>query len=661
MQTRNLPELLAPAGSASALEAAICGGADAVYFGGKAFNARANAKNFDTEAMTAAFRLCHAHGVKAYVTLNTQIYDRELSDVLAYVRELYELGADALIVADLGVASLIRRHFPALPIHASTQCTAHNREGVAFLAEQGFSRVVCARELSAEQIRTLCRGGTEIEMFVHGAHCVSVSGQCLMSYALGGRSGNRGECAQPCRLPYKTNKDGYPLSLKDMALARHIPEIIRMGVASLKIEGRMKSPAYVYGVTSVYRRLLDEDRGPTREEEAYLEGLFSRCGFTDGYYRARMDRTMLGVRTEENKQSGREAEEAPALARVPLTVRAVIRRGEPVCLTLQSPHGEVTVTGEEPLVAQNAPMAAADYEKNLSKFGQTPFEVTELHVECDEGLMVPVSRLNALRRQAVEALVAPKRPPVDVPDAPVFPRAQRGEVRRMASYRRAEQVTAAAKAFFDVIFLPADRYDPVAGGVELPPVVYDNEWPEVRRQLQDAREAGAEYALVSNVGQIAVARELGFRLVGSHRFNVFNGENARVLRESMDGLILSAELTLRQARDFPGGCGLMVYGKLPLMYMHRCIIRDVPGGCDKCATVLTDRKGTSFPVLGGFGHRCTIYNSVPTYMADRPAELARAADLHFYLFTDETPALCDQILAAHRRALPAKSPIRRIP
>ena len=662
MQTHNLPELLAPAGSASALEAAISGGADAVYFGGKAFNARAGAKNFDSEAMAAAFRLCHAHGVKAYVTLNIQIYDRELPEVLAYVDELYRLGADALIVADLGIASLIRRHFPHFPIHASTQCTAHNEAGVKFLADLGFSRVVCARELSRENIRHLAEGGTEIEMFIHGAHCVSVSGQCLMSFAMGGRSGNRGECAQPCRLPYRTDKDGYPLSLKDMSLAHHIPEICRMGVASLKIEGRMKSPAYVYGVTSVYRRLLDEKRGPTAEEDALLARLFSRCGFTDGYYRDDTGRAMLGIRTEENKQTGREAEEAPPLAPVPLSLTAEIRRDAPIRLTLKTPHGETTVTGDAPLVAQKAPMTAADYEKNLSKFGGTPFAVEKAEIACDEGLMVPVSRLNALRREAVEQLTMPARPKIEqeIP-TPTPRRHKRGDTVRMASYRQAEQITAAAKSYFDAIFLPVDHYDPAANGVELPAVVYDTEWDDVAARLRRARTAGAEYALVSNVGQLALARDLGFRVIASHRFNVFNGENARVLTPYAERLILSSELSLRQAKDFPAGCGLIVYGKIPLMYMHRCIIRDVKGGCDRCATTLTDRKGASFPVMGGYGHRCTIYNSVPVYMADRAEAITEAADTHFYFFTDESAKACDRIIEAYRTHRPSDAPIRRIP
>lgn len=423
----------------------------------------------------------------------------------------------------------------------------------------------------------------------------------------------------------------------------------------------MKSPAYVYGVTSVYRRLLDECRGPTPEEEAYLESLFSRCGFTDGYFCGKTDRSMLGVRTEENKQTGREAEEAPPLARVPLTVAATVRAGEPMTLTIRSPYGAATVTGDVPLVAEKAPMTAADYEKNLCKFGATPFEATSVTVDCDEGLMVPVSRLNALRRAAVEKLTKPDRPaPAPIPP---LPRAERGATPqrlRMASYREAAQISPVAKKTFDAIFLPVDHYDPVANGVELPPVIYDTERETVLDLLAAARGKGAKYALVSNVGHVAMVRELGFIPVGSHRFNVFNAENARVLAPYLDHLILSAELTVRQAKDFPAEYGLTVYGRMPLMYMHRCIIKDVPGGCRACATTLTDRKGATMPVLGGFGHRCTIYNSVPTYMADRREVLTDRA-LHFYLFTTESREECDRIIRAYQDGTPTRMPIRRIP
>lgn len=299
MSVLSLPELLAPCGSVESIDAAILGGADAVYFGGTAFNARINARNFNDDALRDAIIRCHASGVKVYITLNTQIYDREMNDALRYAAFLYESGADALIVADLGLASLIRRYIPGITLHASTQVSGHSADAAVSLSKLGFSRMVCARELSAENIRELVKNSPlEIEMFIHGALCVSHSGQCLLSYVMGGRSGNRGECAQPCRLSYNGI---YPLSLRDACLASYIPEIIDSGVVSLKIEGRMKPPEYVYEVTAVYRRLIDARRSASAEELARLSSVFSRSGFTDGYYKKKMNNTMLGVRSERDK------------------------------------------------------------------------------------------------------------------------------------------------------------------------------------------------------------------------------------------------------------------------------------------------------------------------------------------------------------------------
>lgn len=298
-----LPELLSPCGSFEALNAAIEGGADAVYFGGTVFNARMNAKNFDRSEMRSAISLCRQKGVKAYITLNTQIYDRELKTALDHAAFLYESGADALILADTGLSTLIKKHIPDFELHASTQMTAHSLAGAERLYDLGFSRVVGAREMSREDIKTLCRSRAEIEMFVHGAICVSVSGQCLMSAMLGGRSGNRGQCAQPCRMCYDRE---YPLSIKDMCLASHIPSLIEDGVASLKIEGRMKNPSYVYGVTKIYRKLLDQRRAANEDEIKELQRLFSRSGFTDGYYTGNVDGRMLGVRTDKDISDSRQ-------------------------------------------------------------------------------------------------------------------------------------------------------------------------------------------------------------------------------------------------------------------------------------------------------------------------------------------------------------------
>ncbi len=319
----NKIELLAPAGSLECVDAALLGGADAIYMGGTLFNARIFAKNLDNDALKRAVDRCHKQGVSVYVTVNTQLYDRELPEALSYLAYLYEIGVDALICADLGLAHLAKRYFPDFPLHASTQLSGHNTDCARRLAQFGFSRMVCAREMSKADIETLCKNSPiEIEQFVHGALCASHSGQCLMSAMIGGRSGNRGACAQPCRMQYQ--KDGFALSLKDLCLAGHITEILQSGVASLKIEGRMKSPDYVYGVTSLYRRLIDEERNATPKEIEQLARLFCRGGFTDGYYTHKIDASMLGVRSEQDKNETRKVrvQLAPVLRKNPLPYTA---------------------------------------------------------------------------------------------------------------------------------------------------------------------------------------------------------------------------------------------------------------------------------------------------------------------------------------------------
>lgn len=292
-------ELLSPAGSPAALEAALRGGADAVYLGAHAFNARMNAVNFDAAGIAEAAAACHRAGARLYVTLNTLVLEREYADALKTARELYNAGVDALIVADLGLTRELRLNFPDFELHASTQAGVHSADGARAMADLGFTRVVAARELTKQNITSICRTGIETEIFIHGALCVCHSGQCLFSSLVGGRSGNRGECAQPCRLAYN---GGYPLSLKDNCLAAHIREIEATGAASLKIEGRMKSPDYVYTVTSTWRRLIDDSRDATEREIDAMARVFSREGFTDGYFTGHIGRAMNGVRSEGDKR-----------------------------------------------------------------------------------------------------------------------------------------------------------------------------------------------------------------------------------------------------------------------------------------------------------------------------------------------------------------------
>jgi len=297
MIKRIKPELLSPAGNPEALSAAIKGGCDAVYLGGRLLNARMRARNFDDEDIKQAVSFCHDSGVRIYITLNTVVFDREIYEVLKYAEFLYNAGCDALIIADMGLASLIKKYIPEFEIHASTQMSGHNSTAARFLHEAGFSRMVAARELPSDQLAALIENSPiETEVFVHGAFCVSHSGQCLLSWALGGRSGNRGQCAQPCRMRYN---NGYPISLRDNCLASHIPELITMGASSLKLEGRLKPPSYVYAITSVYRRLLDENRPASQEEIKYLDSIFSRGGFTDGYFKRNIGKHMLGVRGDD--------------------------------------------------------------------------------------------------------------------------------------------------------------------------------------------------------------------------------------------------------------------------------------------------------------------------------------------------------------------------
>lgn len=669
----DLPELLAPVGSPEALYAAIAAGADAVYFGGSAFNARLRARNFDDKATVNAISHCHAHGVKAYMTFNTLVTDRELPDFLAAAEQAYRAGVDALIVADLGAAARLHEILPELPLHASTQCSVHNIAGVRALAERGFCRVVPARELPADEIALLTqKSGTEIEIFVHGALCVSHSGQCLFSSLVGGRSGNRGECAQPCRLP--DGKGKYPLSLKDLCLAREIPFFIEKGVHSLKIEGRLKSPDYVFEVVSVYRRLLDERRAATDKELAVLDAAFSRSGFTDGYFKEHIGHRMLGTRTEADKKKATERTfteaELPAL---PLDLTFRMKAEEPIALTLSNGMKTVTVTGDIPLTAENAPMTAAAVQKNLCRFGGTPYTVRQISAEVGNGLMIPVSRLNALRRAALSALTdLPNRP--NALDVPQKKAGGSKSSAPSARFETAAQITSAAMAYFSLRYLPLHRLEEPgaerANGVIIPPVVFDGETKKIRSLLQKTAERGVKHALVGNVGHLALAAEFGLIPHGDFRLNVMNGSTlATLLEMGFEDVLLSPELTLPRIRDIEGSCDAVIYGRIPLMLLEKCVGLEV-GSCNLCSAgknELTDRRGEKFPVLclpsacRDEHHRNILCNSRPTVMSDRRRELLTAgiSGGHF-IFTVEAPAEVDRVLRAYRDSTPLGDKVRRI-
>lgn len=654
-------EILAPAGDFEALKSAVANGADAIYFGLDIFNARIRAKNFNLENVDEAIRLCHSHGVKAYVTLNTQLYNKELPFMLDYVGELYEKGADALIVADLGCAKLIKRYYPDFEIHASTQASIHNLSGANFISSTlGYSRVVLARELDKESIRYISKNSKcETEIFVHGAHCMSVSGQCLASFCMGGRSGNRGECAQPCRLPYSIKGErGFFLSLKDMTLSNHVNELLDLGVESLKIEGRMKNEKYVGGTVDIWRRLIDEKRSASKEDTKTLCALFSRGGFTDGYFVGKINKGMLGVRSEKDKQDSKDVEEKETqIKKAKVFLKCELFIGKPSKLTLKMKDKEATVYGDVVEKAQNAPMSKADVEKNLLKFGNTPLKVEDAQIEMDEGIIIRNSSLNALRREGVEKLFASGRKKKDI-DFSLSKTSCQNKKMRTAVFSREEQIPKNYD-YFDIRFVYADRYtgDERVNGIALPVVILDKEWNEIELYLQKAKKNGVKYALITNIGQIDIVKRMGFTMIGDFRLNVFNSISYEYLVEQgVEGVILSPELSLSQLRDFHS-CGIIAYGKFPIMTTHKCILKDTYG-CEKCKGYIKDRQNVSFFAEGIFGHRNVMYNSVPIYMADKMNDIKDYS--HHFIFSDEKENEAYEVIEAYKKGLCTSKGIKRI-
>ena len=682
------PELLSPAGSPAALEAAVCAGADAVYFGAQSFNARKNASNFTDEELQKAVELCRLYGVKTNIVLNTQLYGGELSPAISLAEKLLSYGADAFIVADIGLAKELTCLFPGISLHASTQCSGQNALSAEALASIGFQRMVAPRELPLRDIQTLCKNSPiETEIFIHGALCVSHSGQCLMSSMIGGRSGNRGECAQPCRLPYQT-KDPYALSLKDLCLAAYVPALMDAGVASFKIEGRMKTPDYVFGVISAYRKLIDEHRGATPEEIKELAALFSRSGFTDGYYRENVSKNMLGIRTDADKRSTAAAETKKQtkfeFPKMPLSLSATFKAGEPAVLlgTVQR-KGEsfsAKVSGDVCELAQKTPTSEERIAENLGKLGSTPFYAEDIRVSADS-VNLPISSVNALRRSLCEELNRKL-----IGTVPSYPRFDGKIPRRTGSVFAKEKsayfsfcasLTPKALAYFDRIFLPLTEYCEHAQqlkvhknvGIAFPPVAFDHELPMVRALAEKAYANGARMALIPGFWQSEMADSLGFEKHGDLRLNLYNSESASVYEEkNFASLIVSPEVGASVAGGLACALpkGYVAYGRLPLMTLEKCVIRDSFSSkddrafCRYCETrrvsKLTDRTGADFPIIREFQHRNVLYNSVPTYMADKPL----AGLFAHAIFTDETKTAVDGIIERMEKRLPAKTKFRRL-
>ena len=669
-------ELLAPAGSMEALRAAVCNGADAVYLGADTFNARMNARNFSAADLQEAVVYCHVRGVKVHLTLNTLVLDREMPRAAELIRMAASCGVDAFIVQDLGVVSLCRQLAPDVPVHASTQMSIHSLEGVLEAAALGCSRVVLARELPAEEIAHICKKSpVEIEVFVHGALCMCYSGQCYLSSVIGRRSGNRGQCAQPCRLPYgygRFESTRYPLSLKDNCLAGELDELRRMGVASIKIEGRMKRPEYVAIVTRAYRTVLNGGKlMPSDLQE--LETAFSRQGFTDGYFRGQTGSDMFGRRQEGEDTadlfaSARATYEQGEPQRIGVRFYAMIRRGEPAQLAVEDPDGNLCRTrGPVPEQAVYRSLTPQDLEQQLKKTGGTPYLCTAVRSSLDPDLMLPASAINAMRRDVIAELTAkrgraaPAR--LNAYDEPPRYDGIAGEPQLTIAVRTAGQITSRMLSMKPtVLYVPlselAEHPDlPQRVSVEtqlaaiLPRVIWSGELAPIARQLRTVYEMGVRQVLAGNLGQLHIARAAGFAVRGDFGLNIVNSRAMRYLREQgLDSQLLSFELTLPQIRDISKAvpAELLIYGRLPLMLMENCVMKNRTGicACQTGTVRLVDRVGEEFPIVKDPGTcRNVLLNGKKLYLLDKKDALRGMGLWALRLqFTTENPGEIDKVL-----------------
>lgn len=670
-------EILAPAGGEAQLRAAVLCGADAVYLGLRGFNARAGAENFDENTLPQTVGWCHARGVRVYVTLNTLVTDRELPQWLHSLDAVAAAGVDGVLVQDLGLAKIIRQRYPTLPLHASTQMTIHNLAGARLLEEMGFAQVVLARELSKEEIAAICAGTSmRCEVFVHGALCMSVSGQCYLSSVLGERSGNRGRCAQPCRLDFKSHGRGYALSLKDLTLTDRLRELEALGVASFKIEGRLKRPEYVAAAVTACRQSL---AGEVPDLET-LRSVFSRSGFTDGYYTGQRDLSMFGTRTREDAAASAEvlgklsALTRNEVGRLPVDMVLTMAPGEPATLAVTDGTHRVEVAGEVPQTALTRPTDEELAHRALEKCGGTPFYLQNLTCHIGEGLMLPLSALNRLRAAALTALAEARSVVVPYPQAPAAAGEPAGRARPVGAPRlgcrlaAAAQMTPAIRRGGGRLSLPlhelAERPELLETGAErwvaeLPAFCAPQQEEAVMRALRKLKEQGLTAALCGNMGSLLMAREAGLRIIGDYGLNIINSPAAQqAVALGCDEITLSFECERNAARNIhsPVPIGVIAYGCLPLMLLRNC-----PGktaaGCGDCRGInhITDRRGEDFPLQCQNRQYTHLLNPRPLFLSDRLPEWD-FCDFLTLRFTTETPAECDEVLKMYQTgAAPAGS------
>ena len=677
-------EILAPVGSEEMLRAAVFSGADAVYLGFSGFNARTGAGNFDADSLQEAVRFCHARGVAVHVALNTTVYGTELPALEQAIRAVAASGADAVICQDLAVATLIGKIAPQLPRHGSTQMSVHTLQGALELKELGFTRVVLARELSLPEVEHITKHcGIETECFIHGALCMSVSGQCYMSAFLGGRSGNRGSCAGPCRLPFEANAlpEGKPgrlhhLSLKDNSAIDKLDKLQALGVASAKIEGRLRTPEYVAAAVSACLA--------GREGRAYdrdlLKNAFSRSGFTSGYLDGKIDGTMFGVRSEADAELTKKT--LPMLrelyrrerSRVPVQMKLEIEEGGEKLTVTDADGNKAFAYGDaEPQPARTDPTESLN--RSLTKTGGTPFAAEKITVEMDGGpWFIPGSAVNELRREALDALLKKRevlRPwPTTEEHVAALPQRTLPPRRTLrARFERWEQVPERALDGVEYLILPIAQADRVPREwraktlLELPRVMFGALEQDTARRIAATQDAGFAGYEVSNIAHLRLCR--GLPMTGGFGLNITNNVAAQFYAEQgLSSLLILPEVkdsdiaSIAPVRDGkPVPTGVMVYGHMPLMLTRACPLQNIHdcAHCDKTG-VLTDRKAKKFPVRCGLGVR-TIYNPVPIYMGDKPGALA--VDYGVAYFTLESREEAAQVLDMIRTHAPFEGEFTR--
>lgn len=653
-------ELLAPAGSLETLKAAVQSGADAVYIGGSEFSARRSAVNFTLTEIEEAAKYCRLRNVKLHVAANILIKEKETDAFLEYVGKLNEIGVDAVIVQDIGMAMVVHKMYPDLPLHASTQMTVTNLESAKKLKDAGFSRVVLARELSKEAIEKITReSGVETEVFVHGALCMSYSGQCLMSSIIGGRSGNRGMCAQPCRLPYTIGDiKGHLLSPKDLCMIEHLKELKEIGVSSLKIEGRLKRSEYTAAVCGIYRKYLDTEEKVSKSDMQELYDAFSRSGFTDKYYKGSFGKDMMCYENPANvaeniftADTKKRCAENANFKKTEIFISAELRKDMPITVSVWDNDGIfVSKTGdvisEE---ARNVELSEDRLKSQLLKMGDTPFFAKDAEVIMDSGITLPISEINNVRRLAMDAFIKEKS---KLPERRKFERKQKDynfeekDIILCAEVWTKEQARACVENGITTIYADTplanklkNKYRNAEIIAKLPPIFRDD---------REYEEPDTDTVLIANMGQASC----GKKCIGDLRLNVMNKASADFYRD-LERVTLSPELNLKEISQITAKSEIIGYGRIPLMALENCPLKAL-GKCQKNKNnqVIEDRRKEKFPFKCNEGCVLEIMNAKPIYLADKP-EFVNNLKIHAIrlIFTVENFEECGKIIREYKSAL----------